>query len=60
MLVLHSDQVADDNDWEQAKMALITTTDVFKRLVMAASERGVAPFQVLEEMRDTDSKQSAL
>jgi hypothetical protein len=41
-------KIADDNDLEQARVALVTTMTFFKRLQAAASEANIAPFELFQ------------
>ncbi len=41
-------KIADDNDLEQARTALIATDKFFKLLYHAAGNAGVTPFQLLQ------------
>ena len=41
-------KIADDNDLEQARVALVTTMTFFKRLQAEATRAGVSPFEVFQ------------
>ncbi len=41
-------KIADDNDLEQARTALLATDKFFKALYQAAEQGGMSPFQLLQ------------